>query len=106
GDMVLTHRGRFRRVEGVHEQGVLDLVRLRTGRGRVIDVAGSHPMLTQRGWVRADEVTTDDTLAEVHQAEPCGSRTVSLEEARFLGYLIGDGCLSGVVAARFTNQDR
>lgn len=106
GDSVLTHRGRFRRVDAVHEQGNLALVRLKTHRGRIVDVAGSHPMLTQRGWIRADEITTDDVLAEVFASECSGSETITREEARFIGYLIGDGCLSTGVAAKFTNQDR
>lgn len=103
-DMILTHRGRFRRVEAVHEQGVLPLWELRTRRGRLIKVAGDHPVLTQRGWVEAQHVTTRDVLAEVHATETSGSRTCSLEEARLLGYLIGDGHVK-YGGTSFTNQD-
>jgi predicted phage terminase large subunit-like protein len=103
GDHVLTHAGRFRRVTAVHEQGVLPLWELRTARGRIVRVAGDHPVLTQRGWVRADQVTTRDVLAEVHATEESGAATVAAEEARLLGYLIGDGCLSWGV--KFTNAD-
>lgn len=105
GDEVLTHRGRFRRVLAVAEQGVLPLVEIRTGKGRVVKVAEDHPVLTARGWVEAGQVVVGDVLAEVHPKEPSGGATISLEEARFIGYLIGDGCLSQVQAASFTNQD-
>lgn len=105
GDMILTHQGRFRRVTAVHRQGVLPLWEITTGRGRVVKVAGDHPMLTQRGWVRADEVTTRDVLAEVHAVEPGGAADTPHHEARMLGYLVGDGCLSNPASTRFTNQD-
>lgn len=105
GDEVLTHRGRYRKVLAYHAQGELPIYRFTTARGRVIEVAGDHGMLTQRGWVRADEVTTRDVFAEVHAAESGGDSTTSHSEARLLGYLIGDGCISHNATASFTNQD-
>lgn len=105
GDRVLTHRGRFRKVTAVHKQGTLPLWEIRTRRGRVVKVAADHPLLTGRGWIEAQHVRENDVLAEVHPQEPCGASTVSPEEARLLGYLIGDGCLSQCQAATFTNQD-
>lgn len=105
GDYLLTHKGRFRRVNAVANQGELPLIEFSTGRGKKIRVAGDHPLLTQRGWVEASQVTLTDVFAEVHPEEPCGTQTISNEEARLLGYLIGDGCLSQSAAATFTNQD-
>jgi predicted phage terminase large subunit-like protein len=105
GDQLVTHRGRHRRVLAVHEQGVLPLYKFTTQRGRAIEVAGDHAMLTQRGWVRADEVTTRDVFAEVHAIQSSGTSTISSEESRLLGYLIGDGCITEKATASFTNQD-
>lgn len=104
GDQILTHRGRFRRVEQVAVQGELPLLEISTGRGRKIRAAGDHPFLTQRGWVNAEDLTTSDVLAETHAQESAGTQTLPHEEARLLGYLIGDGSLAGN-AVRFTNQD-
>ncbi len=104
GDEVLTHRGRFRRVDAVYSQGLLPVMEIITFRGRVIKVEGSHPVLTTRGWVAAEDLTPSDFLAEVHKQEPCGTNSVTAEEARLLGYLIGDGCLK-YDQVTFTNQD-
>jgi predicted phage terminase large subunit-like protein len=106
GDQVLTHRGRFRTVSAVHEQGVLPLMELSTIRGRKLKLERSHPILTTRGWLQAKDVTLFDFLAEVRKPmqEPCGTATISNAEARLLGYLIGDGGLSGRQTV-FTNQD-
>lgn len=105
GDHVLTHRGRFRRVDDVHEQGHLPVLEVITERGRTLRLEKSHPLLTSRGWVAAGKLKSgDDVLAVVHKIEPCGSDTVSLQEARLLGYLIGDGCVK-YGATGFTNQD-
>lgn len=38
------------------------LLRLKTAYGKEIHVTKDHPMLTQRGMVRAEELTTDDSL--------------------------------------------
>jgi predicted phage terminase large subunit-like protein len=104
GDYVLTHRGRFRRVDAVHEQGVLPLLQITTKRGRVLKLAADHPVLTARGWIQAQHVTTADVLAEVHPGEPCGAPTTTAEEARLLGYLIGDGSVK-YGDKSFTNKD-
>lgn len=105
GDQILTHKGRFRNVLAVSEQGQLPVIEFTTGRGRKIKAAGDHPFLTQRGWVRADEVTIHDVFAEVHSEENSGSATITPEDARMVGYIIGDGCISGKDAVSFTNQD-
>jgi predicted phage terminase large subunit-like protein len=104
GDYVLTHRGRFRRVDAVHEQGVLPLLKITTRRGHVLKLAHDHPVLTARGWIQAQHVTTADVLAEVHASEPCGTETMTAEEARLLGYLIGDGSVK-YGDKSFTNND-
>lgn len=104
GDFVLTHKGRFRKVLAVHEQGILPLLEIRTGHGRKMKVALDHPVLTARGWVEAKDITTNDTLAEIHALEPSGTSTMPMEEARLLGYLIGDGSVKGGETA-CTNQD-
>ena len=60
GDNVLTHKGRFRKVLAVHEQGELPLLKITTGFGRMVCTAPDHPFLTPRGWIEAGHLTTDD----------------------------------------------
>jgi intein/homing endonuclease len=105
GDHVLTHRGRFRKVLAVSEQGKLPVIEFTTGRGRKIRAAKDHPLLTQRGWIEAKDITTRDVFAETHSSEKFGKQTISNEEARMLGYLIGDGCITDKDGVSFTNQD-
>lgn len=103
GDEILTHRGRFRRVSAVHEQGRLPLLRLTTGNGRTLDLEKSHPVLTTRGWVGAGDLQYGDILAVVIPEEDPFGAPVTPEEARLLGYLVGDGGLSH--SPMFTNSD-
>ena len=53
GDRVLTHKGRFRSVLAVHEQGRLPTVVVRTFGGRAVRAAQDHPFMTTQGWVNA-----------------------------------------------------
>lgn len=46
GDMVLTEKGRSRKVTAVHEQGVLPLLKITTKRGRVLHSAFDHSFRT------------------------------------------------------------
>ncbi len=105
GDRVLTHRGRYRRVLAVHKQGILPLIKVTTHAGREIKTAPDHPYLTTRGWIEAAQLKTGDVLGSVHTTENFGSKTVSLEEARLIGYLIGDGHIVYPARASFTNEN-
>lgn len=105
GNFVLTHKGRYREVLAVAEQGLLDVLAVKTTRGRVVRAAPDHPILTQRGWVEAGKITPRDVLASVHApTDNVGSSQDQLAEARLIGYLIGDGCLREN-SASFTNND-
>lgn len=81
GDLVLTHRGRFRKVMETMRQAVdsADIVTLH------VDIPGStqansltmtveHPVLTQRGWIRADGLVKSDKIAvPTKPCEVCGA---------------------------------
>lgn len=104
GDEILTHMGRFRKVSAVYVQGELPTLTIHTYNGRELTLAFDHPVLTTRGWVQAKDLTTDDLVCVVHQEESCHGG-VSKEEARLIGYLVGDGCTSYPSSVKFTNQN-
>lgn len=67
GMMVLTHRGRYRRVlasmSKICETGVVRVIR--TESGRVLRATDEHPILTKLcGWKRADQIQVGDQLFE------------------------------------------
>lgn len=95
GDFVWTHKGRFRRVLAVHKQGVLPVLKLKTRRGRTVEAAHDHPFLTPTGWVDIGDLKKEDVVGVVPVSEDCGTSSLSNEEARLLGYLVGDGHCGG-----------
>ncbi len=105
GDKVLTHKSRYRAVSAVHDQGVLPILKITTHSGRVTHAAPSHPYLTPNGWVEAGDLKIGDVLATVVPEEDRLSGTrMAPEEARLLGYIVGDGSVTTNVAG-FTNAD-
>ena len=67
-------------------------VMLRNG-GR-IQVAETHPILTDRGCVQAKDLTTAHWVAEAATIPPLGPPRFTVDEAMLLGLLLGDGSLS------------
>lgn len=66
GDRVLTHEGRFMPVERTRREAVKGQgYRIVTTSGKVLTVTGEHPFLTQRGWVEARSLRSDDSLWEL-----------------------------------------
>lgn len=104
GDLVLTHRGRFRAVAAVHEQGELPLVCVETELGRAVKSAPDHPFLTPGGWREARHLRPGEAVAVTPVLEESDSEYLDPREARFLGYLVGDGGVSHG-AKTFTNED-
>jgi len=66
--MVLTHKGRFRRVEAVHDQGELPTVHVKTVEGTCVRTAPDHPFLSQSGWVEAGKLRSGDYVFRVTQS--------------------------------------
>jgi len=60
GLRVMTHIGQWRGIVGVYENGVKPVFQLDVEDNRSIVCTGNHPILTARGWVRADEVEVGD----------------------------------------------
>jgi len=79
GDLVLTHRGRFRRVTKLHRQGVavrevvelalLPFATIPEGESRRLVVTPEHPVLTSYGWKVAGEIVSGDKVRTL--SVPC-----------------------------------
>ncbi len=91
GDKVLTHKGRYRTVLAIGEQGLLPTIKIKTNSGREIVTALDHPFLTPHGWIEAKDLKISDVLGIVVPQEDTGVRDRLLEEYRMAGYFVGDG---------------
>lgn len=57
GDLVLTHKGRFKSVMATRSSVSNDIYRLKVcGKSTAMNVTGNHLILTNKGWVRVDEL--------------------------------------------------
>jgi intein/homing endonuclease len=80
GDLVLTHKGRFRKVYNTYNTPRKELLYkiIYSWDGGIpytnfISVTGEHPFMTQRGWVRAKDLTTKDKLSILStECKECG----------------------------------
>jgi DNA repair protein SbcC/Rad50 len=59
-----------------------------------IEVAETHPILTDRGCVQAKDLTTKHWVAEAAVIPPLGPPRMTVDEAMLLGLLLGDGYMS------------
>lgn len=84
GDLVLTHKGRFKRVTQLHIRRCDDNERIyeieyktdNKNNGFVRRITGNHPVLTSRGWKRVDELTISDKLfTPTFICQECGDKT-------------------------------
>jgi predicted phage terminase large subunit-like protein len=104
GDMVLTHKGRFKNVSACYSKGMLDTIVVKTKSGREMVLTPDHNVLTPDGWVEARHLAVGSTLAVVTPENGLVNDAMSPEEARLLGYLIGDGSITQATVS-FTNYD-
>src|SRR5579871_3427183 len=92
GDVVITNKGRPRRVLASADKGLLECVEIKTHSGRSVIASLDHPFLTPDGWIEAGKLQVGQSVATVPcpetvptQADRC------LEEFRMAGYFVGDG---------------
>ncbi|MEX2625678.1 MAG: hypothetical protein WD225_02280, partial [Ilumatobacteraceae bacterium] len=78
------------------DQGEAEVITLALHDGTELRVTPDHRVMTDRGWYEAGELTVGDRLARPRRFLGFGaSRPYSTDEARLLGYLIGDGYVGG-----------
>jgi DNA polymerase I-like protein with 3'-5' exonuclease and polymerase domains len=62
---VLTHTGKWKPVIGSYRNGLQPVFSVLSESGRSVDSTANHPYLTQRGWVRTDQLKPGDICYEL-----------------------------------------
>jgi len=81
GDEVLTHKGRWKRVINKQKRfSKNELYELKVAtRNTPIKITGNHPVLTNLGWVRVDELTKEHLIATNQKIEnPEKNKTINM----------------------------
>jgi len=91
------------RVLASGDNGVRPVYTLHTKCGRVLSVTGEHPVLTRTGWVKAADLQSGDHVRTGSPSVPRGD--YDLEEAYYLGLVVGDGSVSSGKSVRVTTID-
>lgn len=74
--------------------GEKPVVKIRLADGHEILAAETHPILTDRGCVRAGDLASDDFVGRARQTPAISQSAVTTDEAHLLGLLLGDGTLT------------
>ncbi|MFA7218251.1 MAG: phage terminase large subunit [Dehalococcoidales bacterium] len=94
GDRVINRHGVGCDVTGVHIQGELPCVVIRTFGGRSLVCAEDHPILTADGWVNAGDIEVGQMLALMHSPKIEATSERSIDEFKLAGYFVGDGSVA------------
>lgn len=78
-------------VSAFFSNGPKPVVRVETRDGRAITVTRNHPLLTQRGWVHAGDLTPDDLLAVPRALPFFGGVDEAEGKVKYLAYHLADG---------------
>ena len=106
------HGGHFNQATRIFSSGIRQVSRLRTQEGYEIRLTPEHRVMTNRGWVEAQELHEGDELHLLDQGGgfgPDGSPEMgqALEMGQTLGWLIGGGTLqSGMAVLSFCGRKR
>src|SRR2546422_7072569 len=86
------------------DDGLKPVFEVKTRLGRKVRTTLTHPFLTIEGWRPLAEIRPGDRIAVPRRIDVFGERSIGMERAKLLGYLLGDGTLTGS-CARFTNRN-
>jgi recombination protein RecA len=88
------------------DQGEAEVIGLALRDGTTLWVTPDHKVLTDQGWREAGELSAGDRLARPRRFGRFGvEEPVSPDQARMLGYLIGDGYVGGKTPIAFINTE-
>lgn len=86
-------------VGGFLDDGIKPTFRVTTRLGRFIECTLTHPFLTVEGWQSLGKLTVGTSVAMPRRMPIFGQGEMRPCEAKILGYLIGDGCITRKVPA-------
>lgn len=81
-----------------------EVFRLTTDSGRFVDCTANHPILTSDGFKKLRDITKEDSIAVILDFGNW-ENTETIPEARFIGWMIGNGSMVGYAAPSFTTRD-
>ncbi|MEY7849421.1 LAGLIDADG family homing endonuclease [Natrarchaeobius sp. A-rgal3] len=81
-----------REASSVYKTGEKDVYKLTTSEGYELRLTADHRVMTDSGWVEAQNLEVDDTVHIVDRKGKFGQHGTA-EEGRVLGWLVGDGHL-------------
>ncbi len=84
------------------DDGMKPVFRVTTRLGRTVEATAPHPFLTIDGWRPLMELSVGERVAVPRRIPVFGDRELRACEVTLLGYLLGDGCLTGTQPS-FTN---
>ena len=82
--------------------GIKPVYRVKTALGREVETTLSHPFLTLEGWRPLAELEVGARIAVPRSTPVFGTTELPDSSVKILGYLLGDGDITGT-CARFTN---
>ncbi len=86
------------------DQGEAEVITLGLRDGTALRVTPDHQVMTDRGWREAGELAVGDRVARPRRWLGFGdAQPYTPDEARLLGYLIGDGYVGGKTPITFVN---
>jgi replicative DNA helicase len=90
--------------KNIERESERNLHRIRLASGRFIDCTSNHPILTDKGWVEAQKLTKDHSIACARKIVPPKS-TRHIKEARWIGWMLGNGSMIGYRSPSFICSD-
>jgi intein/homing endonuclease len=79
--------------------------RISTTMGAELELAYTHPVLTARGYITANDLTSNDRIATIKAGAPFGSQSMPLSRVKLTAYMIGDGCCGAAGHLSFTSAN-
>jgi recombination protein RecA len=94
-----------RPVVGWFDQGEQEVIGLRLRGGPTLWATPDHKVMTDQGWKVAGQLTIGDRVAQPRRFGGFGdAEPYTPDQARMLGYLIGDGYVGGKTPLQFINM--
>jgi DNA polymerase III alpha subunit/intein/homing endonuclease len=101
----------YKKVLNVFNNGKKEVFKISTQHDYLIETTSNHKVLTQRGWINTDELTTDDFIMTPRKinAKTDGllpQNRLSETDMFLIGLLVGDGTLGEKNRLHFTNHEK